>query len=105
MSDRMVPVCRTSDVPNRQGREFEVAGRAIAIWNVNGTFHATDAVCPHAEGPLTAGFVTGSVVTCPMHAWMFDVATGRAVNPAMAPNLVRYNVVIEGDQVFIRLPE
>ncbi|MGE4094608.1 MAG: Rieske (2Fe-2S) protein [Candidatus Binatia bacterium] len=40
---------------------------------------ATDNHCPHRQGPLADGLVGGGKVVCPLHAWKFDLATGRCL--------------------------
>lgn len=71
-----VRVVRAEDVPEGTGRTFEVAGWWIALFNAGGRFHAIDNACPHNAGPLGAGRLDGTIVTCPLHAWRIDVATG-----------------------------
>ena len=34
---------------------------------------------PHKQGPLSEGIVHGASVTCPLHNWVFDLATGKAL--------------------------
>lgn len=57
--------------------EVTAAGRVFAVFNVDGTFHVLDGICPHAGGPLGKGEVTGNTVTCPWHGWQFDVTSGQ----------------------------
>ena len=33
--------------------------------------------CPHKSGPLSQGIVHGRAVTCPLHNWNIDLATGE----------------------------
>ncbi len=33
--------------------------------------------CPHKGGPLSQGIIHGRSVTCPLHAWNIDLATGE----------------------------
>ncbi len=42
-------------------------------------FIVTDGLCPHAGADLTGGTVDGNAVTCPWHAWSFDLDTGRCL--------------------------
>jgi 3-phenylpropionate/trans-cinnamate dioxygenase ferredoxin component len=56
-----------------------VEGKRIVVFDVEGTLHATSAVCAHQGGPLDQGLFEGTAVTCPWHAWQFDVRTGEAV--------------------------
>lgn len=68
-----------------------------AVFNVSGHLCATQAKCPHQQGPLTEGHVTGSNVTCPWHGSQFDVCSGSVLRgPAVTP-LQTYNVVVEGE--------
>lgn len=59
-----------------QVAEIIIGGTAIAIANVDGTFHACASSCPHADGPLADGELNGSVLTCPYHGWDFDLRDG-----------------------------
>ena len=34
--------------------------------------------CPHKNGPLSQGIVHGDTVTCPLHGWVIDLASGAA---------------------------
>ncbi len=98
-----VRVAKLSDVPVGECRELELQGRLVALFNVGGVIYATDGTCPHAGGPLGAGSLEGPVVTCPWHAWQFDVTTGRnQYNPVCV--LERYDVKIEGDEILLALP-
>src|SRR5262245_23698218 len=66
-------------LPPGRGTEVSVHGQPIALFNVEGRFYAISNTCLHRGGPLGQGFVEGSTVTCPWHAWTFDVATGKNV--------------------------
>jgi nitrite reductase (NADH) small subunit len=33
--------------------------------------------CPHKQGPLSSGIVHGNSVTCPLHGFVIDLATGE----------------------------
>jgi nitrite reductase (NADH) small subunit len=83
---------RAEDVPMLEGRSVTVAGRRIAVFRTPDGFRAIDHACPHSGGPLADGIVAESCVTCPLHGWRFDLATGRAVN---ADARVRTYEVIE----------
>jgi len=69
-------VCKTSEVPQGQGRSFAVAGRVIAIFHQQGEFYAIDDGCPHMAASLSTGYFDDFIVTCPLHAWRFDVRDG-----------------------------
>jgi nitrite reductase (NADH) small subunit len=37
--------------------------------------------CPHKGGPLSQGIVHGRSVTCPLHNWKIDLASGESLAP------------------------
>ncbi|HSR69512.1 MAG TPA: Rieske 2Fe-2S domain-containing protein [Acidobacteriota bacterium] len=51
-------------------------GREIGLFHIDGNIYAIDNVCLHRGGPLAEGALEGCVVSCPFHAWTFDVRTG-----------------------------
>ena len=98
-----VKVAQTSDIPAGQAKCVEVGDKRIAIFNLDGTFHAMDEVCPHQAGPLSEGEIEGTVVTCPWHGWEFDVTTGAMpVNPNIA--ITTYPVRVDGEDVQVEVP-
>jgi nitrite reductase (NADH) small subunit len=97
-----VKVAESKDVPAGTGVCVEIGGKAIAVFNCNGTFLAMDDTCPHQGGPLGEGELAGTVVTCPWHEWRFDVRTG--VNTEDATCAVRtYPVKLEGGDVLVEV--
>lgn len=83
--------------------ELVVAGKIIALYNVEGQFYAVDGVCPHAGGPLGKGMLRKNIVTCPWHGWQFDVTTGRHCLTAHI-KAAKYEVSVQGDDLFIDIP-
>jgi nitrite reductase/ring-hydroxylating ferredoxin subunit len=95
-----VKVASTADVPPGTGTVAEVAGQAVAVFNVNGAFYAIDNTCVHRGGPLGEGELDGDVVTCPWHAWQYDVKTGvSTTNPSA--RVKTYPVKVEGSDIKI----
>ena len=67
-------------IPLRGSRTVPVAGGPeIAVFRTgdNEVFALVNR-CPHKHGPLSEGIVHGASVTCPLHNWVFDLATGKA---------------------------
>ena len=93
-----VRVASTADVKPGQAVVVEVNGKTLAVFNVDGAFHAIDNTCVHRGGPLGEGDVHGKVVACPWHGWQFDVTTGECVkNPSAKVEV--YQVKVEGDEI------
>ena len=61
-------VATTQELPAGTAKQVTVNGRKLALFNINGTYHAIDDTCPHRGGPLCEGEVAGEEVTCPWHA-------------------------------------
>ncbi len=69
-----------SAIPPGEGREFSVDGVDIAVFHLrDGSVRATQARCPHRDGPLADGLTGGNTVVCPFHAWKFDLTTGTPI--------------------------
>ena len=94
-----VKVASINDIKAGEGRVVSANGANIALFNVNGQFHAIDNTCPHRGGPLGEGFLDNTVVTCPWHGWQFDVITGKS--PFMPVGVKVFEVKIEGEDVFV----
>jgi len=81
-------------------REFQVDGKAVAIANVGGKFHAISNTCLHRGGPLGEGVLEGNIVTCPWHGWEYDVTTGKIKQNAKV-GVASYPVEVRGDDIFV----
>ena len=80
----------------------DVAGHSLALFNVDGRYYAIDTECPHRGGPMAEGDVDGFVVSCPWHAWRWDLRTGANVNnPAV--KLGCYHVVEDAGELYVEL--
>jgi len=89
-----------ADVPPGSAKEVTVAGRVVALFNVDGTFHALDGVCRHAGGPLGNGALDGCIVTCPWHGWQFDVTSGRHTLTDRIQQPV-FPVEVRGEEIYV----
>jgi nitrite reductase (NADH) small subunit/3-phenylpropionate/trans-cinnamate dioxygenase ferredoxin subunit len=98
-----VSLGRAADLPPGQGRVVEAGAHTLAVFNVEGRFYALDNACPHRGGPLGEGDLEGPVVSCPWHAWRWDVRTGANTNnPAV--RVACYPVELDGEQLVVELP-
>lgn len=87
-----IPVCPVGDLAAGDMKRVEIDARAIALYNVGGTFYATAAICTHAEADLTLGELDGCKVECPLHGARFDVTNGRVLTPPAFKKLKTYPV-------------
>jgi len=98
---QFVKVGAKGDLAPGQGKMVEVGGKKIALFNVEGTYHAIDDTCTHRGGPLSEGELAGNEVTCPWHGAVFDVTTGKVLGPPATKGVSRYNVRVSGENIEI----
>jgi len=76
-----IPVAPADSIAPGDYAQVEVDGTLIAVFNVDGSFHAIDDLCTHDGGELAGGAVEGDVVICPRHGARFCLRTGAALTP------------------------
>ena len=97
-----VRVAAADEMPAGSYRVVLVDDVPIAVFNIDGAFHAIEDVCTHDGGQLTGGQVDGCQVICPRHGARFDIRTGEALTPpAYAPTAV-FPVKVEDGVVYTR---
>lgn len=103
MTANWIEVGALADIPRQGARVVRTARGCIAVFRT-----ATDEVfalndrCPHKGGPLSEGIVHGSQVTCPLHAWVFDLNSGQAQG-ADVGQVATFPARIEGGRVFLAI--
>lgn len=101
MSER-IRIASIHDIPTGTGKELVAAGRVVALFNLDGQFHAIDGICAHAGGPVAKGAVKGCIVTCPWHGWQYDVTTGKhCLNDRISQE--SFAVTVEGEDIFVEI--
>jgi nitrite reductase/ring-hydroxylating ferredoxin subunit/alkylhydroperoxidase/carboxymuconolactone decarboxylase family protein YurZ len=97
-----VVVARAGDIASGSAVVVEARGRSVALYNVDGTLHATANACLHQGGELGCGALDGSVVTCARHGWQFDVTTGACLTHP-DQQVQSFAVCVEDGEVRVRL--
>ncbi|MCF6210854.1 MAG: nitrite reductase small subunit NirD [Gammaproteobacteria bacterium] len=102
MSD-WIEVGSVEDIPKLGARVVKTAEGDIGIFRTSDDkiFALRDS-CPHEGGPLSQGIVHGDKVTCPLHSWNIELATGEAVAPDEGC-AATYPVKVESGKVFLSL--
>ena len=122
-----VIVGKVSEIPPG-GRKIVTPyrGRAgIGVFNVNGSFYAVRNICPHKQGPLCMGEVSGrssadgppstpdanllfeqegEFLRCPWHFWSFQIATGQCLRDPEV-RVKTYPVQIDGEDIVVGYDE
>ena len=97
-----VEVAKVSDVKPGKNKVVKAGGKEVALFNVDGKFHATSNTCLHRGGPLGDGSLGDSTVTCPWHGWQYDVKSGACkTNPSV--KVETFKTKVEGDKVLVEV--
>ena len=107
-------VARTSDIPLGGNRVFDVDGRDIVVFHVNGEFFALLNRCPHAGAPLEKAACVarltspepgiyqrsrvGEFLRCAWHGWEFDMRNGQSYFDPNRFKIRSYPVAIESSE-------
>ena len=98
-----VRVATVGELPDPGATVVEVDGDVIALFHVEGAYHALDDVCTHDGGPLASGELTGHKVACPRHGAKFDIRTGAALSMPAVRATRAHDVKVEDGGVWVRL--
>lgn len=75
-------VASINEIPEKLGKTVTIGLQEIAIFRLaNGTIRAIENRCPHKEGVLAEGMVSGEYVFCPMHDWKISLNDGVVQAP------------------------
>lgn len=95
-------VAKVGEIPEGSGAAFEVDGRVVAVFHVDGRYWAIDDFCPHMGASLASGHLEDGVVSCAWHAWRFKVCDGTwCDNPRI--KIDSFEVCVEGDEIRVRV--
>lgn len=98
----MILLCPADNVPlNGALRVSRGRHPAIAVFNLDGRFHATADLCTHGHASLSKGDIDDGEVTCPLHMGAFAIATGAPVAAPCTVPLRTYRVEIIDGGVWI----
>ena len=97
---RYVRVARKGDLEPGTGMTVDVNGAPVALFNVDGVYHAIHDTCLHEDGSLGEGELSHATVACPLHAYEFDVTSGQCLTEPVY-SVERFEVRVEGDDILI----
>lgn len=103
MTDKWIDAMARDDVPEGDVIGIRVAGKEIAVYDVEGEVFATDNLCTHGAARMSDGFLEGREIECPLHQGRFDVCTGKAMCVPLTDNIRTYPVKIENLRVMLKL--
>ena len=101
-----VRVASTSDLAVESMKQVIAGGKEICLAHADdGNFYAIGDVCTHEEFLLSGGELFGLDVECPQHGSRFNLATGKVTGlPAVIPAKT-FPVIVDGDDVYVEVPD
>jgi len=103
MSDQWIDAAALADVPQGDVIGVLVAGKDIALYEVEGQVFASDNICTHGHARMSDGFLEGHEIECPLHQGKFDVCSGKALCAPLTEDIKTYVVRIENRRVMLKL--
>ncbi|WP_100404647.1 nitrite reductase small subunit NirD [Bacillus solitudinis] len=98
---KKVKVLRISELSIGIGKVVILSGEEIALFKQeDGSVNAIQNRCPHKNGPLSEGIVSGEHVFCPLHDWKISTKDGKVQAPDVGC-VKRYNVEIINEEVYV----
>jgi 3-phenylpropionate/trans-cinnamate dioxygenase ferredoxin subunit len=101
-----VRICALDDLKPGTARQADIDGRLVCIARTqDGTVHAVDDTCTHADISLSEGEVEAGFIECWLHGSRFDLSTGEPTGlPATRPVAV-HHVTIDDDEIVVTVKE
>ncbi|MFA7232905.1 MAG: Rieske (2Fe-2S) protein [Terrimicrobiaceae bacterium] len=100
-------VCKKSDVPLGGNHAFTIEGAKIPFILIHlkdGSFRAYEQKCTHLSCAVYYS-PEHDKIECPCHHGFFDAKTGRVLQGPPPRPLPHLEVVIKGDDIYVREPE
>ncbi len=91
-----------SSFPDERLNGALINGVRLCFGRSGAHFFALDDTCPHAGGSLSEGMIDEDLVICPLHAYAFEVATGRCVDEVSC-SVSAYPVRVESGALQVQL--
>jgi nitrite reductase/ring-hydroxylating ferredoxin subunit len=105
LAHEFVVVAKVDRVASGSVVKVEARGLSLALYNLDGTFYATEEICSHAHASLAEGFILDGTIECPLHGACFSIRTGNALSAPATEPIKTYPVSVEGNDVLIGIPQ
>jgi len=103
-TNNWIEVCALDAIPPSQARTVKAGENIIAVFRLtDDRVKAVENRCPHKQGPLAEGIISGDDILCPLHNWRIHLEDGQVAAPDEGC-VKTYPVKVENGQVFLSLP-
>ena len=98
-------VAQLNELDEGQMKPVEIDDTSVLLSKIDGEVYAVSGTCTHYGAPLEDGALHNGQVICPWHHACFDVKTGAHLEPPGLNALARFEVRVDGDDIFVTLPD
>ena len=103
MSEQWIEVCKLDEIPPSQARTVRADNTVIAVFRLtDDRVKAVENRCPHKDGPLAEGIISGDDILCPLHNWRIHLDDGQVAAPDEGC-VKTYPVKVESGTVFLQV--
>ena len=89
-----------NDLRPGRSRLLTIEGTDVAVFRIGDRYFAVDNHCPHQHfSKLHEGSLEGTVITCPMHGWSFDLVSGACTREG--GRLTPWRVAVDGEDLVV----
>jgi anthranilate 1,2-dioxygenase ferredoxin component len=78
-------------------------GTPLAIFLVDGVFHALHDLCTHGQARLSDGFVEDGCIECPLHQGTFHIPSGEPRSAPATEPVRSFPVRVSGGRIEVEL--
>jgi len=84
---------------------FSIKNHDLLLLQHEGKLYLLENICPHAAYPMHEGTIIGTDLRCPMHGYLFDLASGECTYYTEGPcrGLHTYEIVYRENAVGVLL--
>lgn len=101
MAKEKIFVTELSKLVPRVGHEIIIGEEQIAVFRLSDDrIKAISNICPHKQGLLVDGTVSGEYVYCPLHDYKISLIDGMVQEPDEGC-VKTYETVVENDAVYV----
>jgi nitrite reductase/ring-hydroxylating ferredoxin subunit len=91
-----------TDIPDGQGRLFEIGDESIAVFKAGDKIFAIEDFCKHRGGSLSQGHLQGELVECPMHGWVYDISNGDCLTNSKG-KVKTYRIIFDDKKIILEV--
>ena len=82
---------------------ISAGGKPLALFLLDGDYHALYDLCSHGEARLSDGFVEDGCIECPLHQGMFEICSGKPAKAPVTEGVQCFSVRTVGDRIEVEV--